>query len=399
MKFIKLHILDVMIIVFVVLLCAQQLKIVTIAGFSLKAYHVFSLLFIPILIKNGIKIPDLKINLFFLFILFSSLISAIFFGFSSLLINYLYCYYIIFIFTNVFKIYTLDKLMSVMKISSFIVALCIWINPILNINRIVSFISNNFYGGHPSIPSFFGGGVNLDATWPVVLGACFIMANKKQFLTYFALITLYSLIVMSRTGLIGDALLLVLYMWYNLRKSKFYLVSIPTLLLLLVVLSSTTFGRALIERFTSIGESDELGSMGRINMWQWVGIAFKENIMGYGTGNCMKALMSVAGYTMPDGNLHNLYFQYLIDNGILGFLLIIFILMSFICIVYSKKSIFAAGILLYLLMGFLQFRGGDALIALMFSVYCFEMKESNFLCKNICNGHVYNKSNLQPNIL
>lgn len=383
-KFSKLKLLDWLIIIFFVLLCFQQISIISLGGFKVKLYHIFSFIFLPVIIKYKFKFPPLFVNLFFCFILISSICSSVFYGFSSLLFNYIFCYYVIFIFINVFKLYSLEKITDILKIGAWFVLLMLVINMVTQYKAILAFMYNS-WGGHPIINSIFGGGVNLDATWIVVIGGIFIKSKKREFYLYWTICFIISLLLSSRTGLIGDVLLLFLYIYYNNRFVKFSFYSLLAIIFVLIVLITTSYGKEILNRFLSTGDSDELGSLGRLNMWKWVLNAFKNNPLGYGTGNNIKAIELVSGLSFTDGNLHNLYLQFLVDNGLFGFIIIVYLFFAFLFKNIRKEGIFCCPIILYLLMGFLQFRGGDAIMALMFAVYINEQSKLGYKYKrNYC---------------
>lgn len=378
-----------LIVIFIVSLCFQNVSIISFGGVSLKLYHLLSLIFLPGLFNKNAYNEMNKVVLFFTGIFIISLVSGLRYGFTSFIINYIFCIYIIFVFNSFMKKYTVDEIIEMMKIACWFVLIAIVFNLLCQINQIIYFF-HNLSMGHPIVSTIFGGGINLDATWIAILGAVFINSRKKVFILYWGICFLISFLFMSRAGLIADAFLIFIFIHYRYKR-KVKMILIFCLLIIVVCLASfTSMGRAVFLRFVSIGKPSELGSLGRLNMWKYVYPAFKKNPFGYGAGNALKILESISGEKFNDGNVHNLYFQFLLDFGFIYFIILFILFFIYLKKVILKEGFFSVCIFLYLVLAFIQFRGADAIIAFLFVCY---LKESDSKERRL----IYDKKSISYN--
>lgn len=355
--------------------CFQNIEIISVAdGFGLKLYHVVSIMLgIRLLIKikeNGkIKIPPLKINLFFIFILGLSFFMYGIYGFNSLCVNYIFAYYLIILIINIGCELKYDDWIEIIKKVATIMMICIFVNMIINFSQIKFFLSGNTE--RIVLNTFFGGGINLEATWLALLGVFFLKDEKAYIYLFLSMIV--SMLYSSRSGMIVDALffLIILFQENNRKNEKFK----KTLLLLLlcvvlfVINIKTGMFSYILNRFTNLG--NENGSLGRLNMWKYVLPSINYNPFGYGLGNAVKSIISISGIQFRESNVHNMFFQMALDTGVLGFLIYLWINLKFIF--DERKNIIKNSVVsfitIYIALSFIEFRGADFLLYVMISIY------------------------------
>ena len=371
-----------MFLILLLTMCLQNIKVVSFGTFSLKLYHVVSLLFLPMLVKRkNIIIPNKAIVFFFVYIMTVSVINIPINGFSSLILNYIFGFYImIIIFTLGADIKVEDWLEIIRKVATIMICL-VFLRFLKHIDYLTLFLKNVSLNGHPdTIGTYFGGGANLEATWIALLGFGFFK-NKKQYI-YFICSLLVSIIYVSRVGIVLNVILLG---WISLQSfekkdfkkliSKILIIMIFTFIALLIFYKMGLLDY-ILTRLLSIGDSADKGTSGRFGMWKYVGLAAINNPFGYGIGNAIDAVANQGGRTVGVANVHNIYFQMLLDAGWFGFAYYFFIIVAFL-----KKEVknffrnpFVAFIITYLIVGLIQFRGGDVLLFFVLGIYIISEK-------------------------
>lgn len=362
-------------LVFILILsgCFQNIELINITdGFGLKLYHVVSILLFFRLItktKGKIKFPPFFINLFFVFILALSFFMYFIYGFNSLCINYIFIYYLMILIINIGYDFTFDDWISILKRVSIFMIISVYINLLLNFSQIRFFLSGNTE--RIVLDTFFGGGINIEATWISLLGLFFLKDEKSYIYMFFSMIIcmLYS----SRSGIIVNVLFFLIIFFKKNNGKNVGLKKIILLILvfagLIILNNKTGLFNYIINRFCNLG--NENGSLGRLNMWKNVVPAFLQNPFGYGLGNAVKAITLISGIPFRESNVHNMFFQMLLDCGFLGFFMYFF--MNFYFIVKEKKNIFinpfVAFIFIYIILSLIEFRGADFLIYVILSIY------------------------------
>ena len=88
------------------------------------------------------------------------------------------------------------------------------------------------------------------------------------------------------------------------------------------------------------------------------------HLLGYGAGNAMDAVRAVTGYPYREDNVHNYPLQVLMDFGLVGFAVFAVVTLRFLWRGARARfySPYAAFVLLYLIGGLIQFRGGELLV-------------------------------------
>ena len=353
--------------------CFQNISIITFVDrFSFKMSHLCSMIFLPLLIKkNKIKLPPILLTIFLVYVIGLSFFMIPKYGFNSLLLNYIFSLYYLIIITSPGDKISLNEWKSIIKKVAWIVVIATLIKLALNINILIQFFSNPY--GHPMIDTFFGGGVNLEATWIGLLGFFFSNDRKGYLYSIFSLVV--SILYASRVGIIVSSILLI-YLIFQRNENKLNKKNIIKIFYMLIfvifgifIIYKLGYLDYMLSRFLNAGK--DTGSTMRLTMWGYALKAFFNNPIGYGLGNCINALENVAYVIFTDKNMHNLFLQMLVDTGIIGFLLYLFVIFFFVKNEYKNffKNSFVAFIFTYLLLSFIQFRGGDAIFYFMVAIY------------------------------
>lgn len=223
--------------------------------------------------------------------------------------------------------------------------------------NIAAFLQAPF--GHPSVPTFLGGGPNIESSWLAILSALFI-GRPRVHLALSALSIGVSVIYASRVGLLLSIFSILLLLIRSAKRSVSKFASTFALALLAAFLMIGAIGDSyLIERFNAIGVDP--GSVGRMRLWQSSIAALIEHPWGHGAGNAIVAAENAAGMLLPEDNVHNLLLQWSLDFGILGGLFWVLLLFGVIVglIRTNLRSPIHAALLLFMIASTLQFRGPE----------------------------------------
>ena len=352
--------------------CFQNFTLINFGEFGFKYSHFMSLFFLPLLLKKGkIKIPIASLNIFMIFVIVFSIIMIPFNSFNSLLFNYIFSYYYLIIIGSIGEYLDFDDWTGIIKSVAEIVIIATVIKIIINIDLFVIFFKNP--ANHPMIKTFFGGGVNLEATWIGLFGFFFI-GDKKGYI-YSILSIIIAVLYASRVGIIVSVFLLLFMILQKnniesiVKRQNRIIIGFILGIFAFVFAFSQGYLDYIINRFADTGE--DTGSQGRLAMWQYLIPAFLDSPFGVGLGNGMQQLEKVSGVSFPDGNMHNLIFQMLVETGVVGLILYLNVVFKFIKAEY--KNFFCnpciAYIISYLILSLIQFRGGDALLFFVIGVY------------------------------
>ena len=377
-------------LIFFLSMCLQNIDIISFSNFSFKLCHLLSLLFIPFLIKRKkICFPHIAVLGFLFYIILISIINMFNYGLNHLLLNYIFGFYLIIIIINIGQPLTKDDWVDIIKKGTIIMMVLIFLKIFMHINEVITFLSHASINGHPAFfQTYFGGGINLESTWMALLGVVFYK-DKRQFI-YCILSLIISIIYVSRVGILLN-IILFLFFLYNKFKSindkKSKIITIIFLISLFALFIFLLYKLGLLDyilmRLLSIGQEGDKGSSGRLNMWGYVLDAFIANPFGYGIGNALVGIQSVSPLYYSAQNVHNIYFQILLDSGFLGLSYFIGIIICFIKNeiknVFSNPFVFF--IIGYLIAGLVQFRGGDSILFFVIGIYL----SNNFNIKTLKN--------------
>lgn len=285
-----------------------------------------------------------------------------------------YCYDLVMVFV-IFTILKEKDIQSrkIMQSVAIVMAIVITIKNLLEFDAFLHFFKGLY--GHPVITSFFGGGINLEATWMTLFG-CFFEKKKRYY--YLGFTTVLSILYVSRTAIILNVLLLFIYMLQEGYKKAIRIAAFFVLLGSLVIIGGVLTDNPLImyviNRFANIGK--EVGSRERLIMWEKLPLIITENPFGVGSGNAIKYMNDVFDMGRAESNIHNIYLQYIIDNGIVGF--IMYLVSWGMLVVEQLKSRFnnpyAVFLIAYAVGGLVQFTGKDVFLFIILACYFVERK-------------------------
>lgn len=172
--------------------------------------------------------------------------------------------------------------------------------------------------------------------------------KEKKWLIILILSLITLGLTMSRGGILGTLIYLVLYFFYiekNKKKSTIFLLSILTLFFLIVFFYNDGLYFEIIENIIGSRVKNDAGGSGRLILWQ-IGLEafFKYPLKGIGLYNFLsysKNLTPLSNY------LHNTFLEILVENGIIVFVMI---LISIFLLLFSKnKNKFSKNIKLIIL--------------------------------------------------
>lgn len=338
------------------------------AGEKIRINHV---LFIPFLIVAllGFRYIDKRqliiFSILMMVVLYGSL-ATLFWWNNLYFINYLWAA-ACFLVPGCFHAQGLKKenVINIFLMVTKIFFLLVLIKNLCYISAFIDYINNPTV--HPQVPSLTGGGVNIEATMLGML-TLFFFRDKKIFYLFIVVALVFSAFYASRAGILAVLLSLFAVSYYESKRKSTYILKVivilVAMLLLLFILKWGDFHIA--DRFLAIGDTSEAGSRGRINMWRWIIPSLHQNILGYGIGNAVESIKLASGDNrFMDNNVHLYPMQVLLDFGLFGF---IFYLCSFFAILYktltvrSDAWVFYAFVMIYLILGFIQFKGGEPLV-------------------------------------
>lgn len=247
-----------------------------------------------------------------------------------------------------------------------VVAVLIMGNLLIHIRDVVGSLKAGW--AHPNIKVFFGGGVNLEATWMTMFGVFF---RKKWKYRYWLFSSLLSVIYMSRTGVVLNVLLIFIYLYQDNQQQLLKRVLVLAVLSGVAVFVSYRIGLLddILRRFMNIG--GETGSRARLAIWKAIGKGIIDKPLGVGCGNTMDFLRSAYKLQRIESNAHNIYLQCLLENNLVGFsMLLIGILKLGIKQLKNRFSDpCGAFLLLYAFQGLFQMQLKEPLLFLVLAFY------------------------------
>lgn len=365
-----------MLMAFFALACFQNVQLIYFSQMcmSLKPVHVFSVLFLPLLLFQ----KQLRVNQFVLgYVGLTALVSAANasqFGLNGLMLNYMFGLYVVVILTNCGKTLSTEEWADMICRVASVLMVLVWIKGVTRYQDFIWYFEN-LDKGHPMVWTFIGGGVNLESTWLGIFAFFFYKKGGWKWL-YAGANLAVSFLYGSRCGMIvaGMAILwLLIPELPRLKERKVRWVVLAGLALVLIVLWATglfepLIGRSL-RRFLSRGTDP--GDIGRIKMWQYALQTILHYPLGCGAGNCIAAIVRVSGVPSGESNLHNVYLQAFIDFGWLGGALYLILLIRMFW--NGRKELlsnpFLAALAAYCVVSMFQFRGGETIASFILALY------------------------------
>jgi O-antigen ligase len=355
-------------------------------------YYLIFMFLIPFANRNHrnlrFALPEPSIVIFFLLNIFTSLVGYMRYGFNGMLLSMVFGFIEIVALESSINYLSYNEWLKLIRIILISVIIVVDINVLLQLKEIIQALTNGFY--HPSITTVFIGGVNIESSWLGLFSVFFL--GKKRGILFYINCVLLSVIYVSRAGIVSNALA---FLWFFITTQqhstkKKMSVAIAIVLLSVVLYYMFDVVETLFGRLTVSGIVEAQGSRGRTRIWEHVIPMIMNNPLGYGAGNAIKAISAYAGITIYESNMHNIFMQYLVDEGIVGFFSLFILVIGFIKneIKSRLRSPFAAALTIYLVLSLFQFRGCEALLFFILSFYLHYDRKTNV--KTI--GYLYQTS-------
>lgn len=327
--------------------------------------------FIAITYSKNINKKILSFTLILIILIIYSTIISQYWWVNHYIVNYLWsalCFFCAGVIASNKNINS-DFILNILVRVTIIFYSLVFIKNLFYLNDFLSFFQNP--NVHPLIPTLVGGGLNLEASF-ITMMSIFAYKKKKLFYILFLFSFLCSILYSSRVGIIsGIFVILFVSYFYSINKIVFILKIICALVVFVGIFYVLSINDVyVVERLNSIGDPTEAGTRGRLYMWVWIYPTIIHNIWGYGAGNAVEAISYIAGNKAIfwNSNIHLYPMQVLLDFGILGFLFYLYIFAYVIKQVIKANSnsfAFFSFVLIYIFLGFIQFKGGEPLIYLV----------------------------------
>lgn len=386
-----------------------------------SACYFFSLVFVPHLIMKirQLRLPPWYITGFFLFVYTMALVRIPQYGLAKGLLHWVFGLYLLVVVVNVGSDFKKENWQWILETGACVFAIGHLLFMVLNYETIFRLIRGYFTGELPgtygaTLPSLTRGGRNLDATW-LALGAFFVSGRKKAF--YITYTILFSFLGGSRVGVIGSIAVIVWSLLFDpiyclkIKRIKWYAVYAVAML---AVLFLTGLGQAFLGRMVSglpsaqriwqsvglihtddqnndtpenhkdpdiVLRESSVVMAGRGAIWATVPVMMNDNAWGHGVGNAMRVMKQRYGFTGYEDVVHNVFLQLLVDEGIIGGLW--YIAMVVLLFYSQRKERFrdplAAYLLTYLILSLVQFHGGEALMYFVLGIFLLKSGRANII--------------------
>lgn len=340
------------------------------------------------------------------------------FGFGATIFKYVFQYLVLAVSMNLMRLMEPRRAELCIRVSAWIVLAMVLGNACIHVGAFAEYYASP-WDGHPNYETVFSGGVNLEATWPAMLGV--FMANNRCGWAYLLSAIVFAAGVQSRAGLmlaVGAFVYVVLIKdgvrpsWKRVVSTVFvvlvtavFTIAGPRALVMTTGMQPSTgdsadvaggetgsavsadlqggAGTGDIEGSSADGDQDSglpsglsqgdlIGTPGRKGIWAASLQVFQDApFFGHGAGNAMDAVRDLSGYPYREDNVHNYPLQVLLDFGLVGFAAFAAVVIGFV--VSSARcrfiSPFSAFIMLYLVGGMVQFAGGELLAGFAIAGY------------------------------
>jgi O-antigen ligase len=348
---------------------------IAVPGPALKVYHVLFAGFGLLLLARGRIVrwrPEMLA--YFAVVGATTLVASLRFDAQPVVVNMVFAAYAATLGATAGAMAGEDGAIRALRWTSVVMLVAVLGKAAINLPAILQFLAAPY--GHPMIPSFYGGGANLEASW-VAMGAVFLIGSPL-FIPYMLGSAAISVAYASRVGLIIVALVAIASVAGSLTRARpggrgrRWLVPLAIVGLTVVGVSASrgvTGADYIAQRFQSIG--DDPGSVGRLVLWRGGLAVFAEHPLGVGIGNAVLFIERSIGANLPEDNLHNQYLQHLVECGIQG--LVAYLFLSTLAFRRVLRTRFADPAVLYVgiyfLLALLQFRGAEALLWFVYGVH------------------------------
>ena len=338
------------------------------SGPALKAYHGLFGCFGLILLARGQVVrwrPEMLA--YFLVVGITALVASFAFGPRAAIANTIFAAYAATVGATAGRLAGRDTALRALRWISVVVLLAVLAKAVLFLPEIIRFLAAP--NGHPMLPTFYGGGPNLEATWVAMAGVFFI--GTRLFIPYMAVGAGLSVAYASRVGLIVVAMVVVASVGRSLlggeggMPGRRWLLPVAILLISMAGVSAARGVEGadyIAQRFQSIGEDP--GSTSRLTLWTGGVRTFASHPLGVGLGNAVPLIERTIGADVTEDNLHNQYLQHLVESGVQGLAAYVLLVgLAWRRVLVSRLQdpmLLYVGI--YFVLALLQFRGAEALL-------------------------------------
>lgn len=351
------------------------------SGVVVKVYQLILLLSVPVVIYSFRALTKYIPNYIWhwvVWVVFSSIVGYWIHGFNKLLINYLLSF--IAMFLGVLWGLSLPKEAIIKAIRYTLLAMlaAVYVKMVVFFDAILLFF-NEPWRGHPYFPMFYGGGPNLEATWIAFFSVFFMSKNKKWlfYLVWGACMSV-AFIYASRVAIVLNVVTAFLFYFSSyVRRWERQLLIVLGVVGVMYAAASVDW-EAVGEKFVGlqrllyIGKTEDKGMQGRFELWE----AYPEALRlgwwsGVGAGNTVPVMEKMKEKAFPEDNVHNIYIQALGDFGAIGVILFLILAANLVkdYLFKNRNNLFLLSLILYLVAGLVQFRGGEPYFYLVLGLY------------------------------
>ncbi len=381
-------VLQILLAVWLVLTYLPALKLTELStpngGIPVSLCYLFSVVFLPFLAFQlpKLRIPPWYITGLYLYVIAWAVIQASAHGLSKSILHWLFGAFVLLVLANVGEYLSKEQLGSVLQVGILVFVLCHLIYNLIHWQGIYEVVAQGQIAS--SLGSLTRGGRNLDATW-LGLG-CFLIKDKRLRFGCLLYSLAYAVIGVSRVGIVATGLCLLWMLVYDerygFRKNTALLWSGLAVAGLGIAFALGLAQRMINRMFLGYGEGSVSFLAGREAMWQNLLPMFKAHPFGVGAGNALPVMRSEFGFSSYEDVMHNVFFQWLLDGGLIGALW--FVALA-VLLFYSQRSRktgwfrepLAAYLLVYLVLSLVQFHGGEALM--IFTLGCFLVSQGKWV--------------------
>lgn len=316
-------------------------------------------------------LPSASINVLLAVFAAITLVDTPTHGFGSTILKYVFQYLVLVVALNLMVLVGGEKSERLVMAGAWIVLAIVLVNAVAHAGAFLEYYDHP-WDGHPNYATVFSGGVNLEATWPAMLGV--FCRNNRSGWAYLGIAYVFGALTQSRAGLML-AVGAIVYVLLIKDGGRPALRRVLVVCAVAVVAALYTFAgpraasvRAAAENPPAVEEADPdapQGIPGRRGIWMGSVEAFYDApVLGYGAGNAMDAVRAVTGYPYREDNVHNYPLQVLLDFGLVGLAVFAVVVVRFLVLGARAhfRSPFAAFVVLYLVGGMIQFKGGELLV-------------------------------------
>lgn len=340
------------------------------AGSLLKLHHLMFLLVAGLSVRS---LPLVSLSVpFVLFVLVgltTTLLAFLVFPFNLQALNFVYCIALTIVFNVAAHVVPYEDMLRIFR-AAFLWAACAVVLKNLFLYKQVMLLVES--GGRFWVDTLVAGGVNQEGSI-LALGSALFMGHRS-FVPVWGGAMLLNIVYSSRGGVLICAIILGVWLFrYQARHTTRRLFQLVLLVCLAAGVMTFFHDHPLVEkavsRFAAIGT--DRGSEERQILWAGAVEALGDNLVGYGVMNAARVSCEYTGLQTAVNNLHNIYLQIMVDLGLQGFVMFLWLVMSVFAATIRQggANVFGVFLCVYYLMGLLRFRAYDPLVFAVLGVF------------------------------